>query len=356
MFFRTSREVRRRALQDPTDLRIDLEAVGVSSRNGGSVTIRIGFGPGRIWGMDLHQFAPLVDELEALGFDSFWLTDYVGNKTPEPMVGLAFAAGRTRHLKFGTSIMVLPGRNPVVVAKQVATLDRLSQGRMIPAFGLGVTDPHKRQGFGVERGARAAWFDEALPLLRRFWTEDEVDHSGPHFHYSGLRVLPKPVQRPLDVWLGGRAPSELRRVGRLGDGWLADPFSTPAEVASGWRVVNAAAAEAGRSIDPEHLGALALFAPGRLSDSMAGAVRIRRPDVNPTSVIAAGLDALVRRLQKFIAAGASILGRGRRGGYDPRGGARKQGPHQQAATLGHRDLKPLMRSRVLAKGTFDRPH
>ena len=92
---------------------------------------------------------------------------------------MAFAAGRTDRLKFGMSVMVLPGRNPVVVAKELATLDRLSGGRLLPAFGLGVADPHEQQAFGVERGERAAWFDEALAVIRACWTEERVDPRRP---------------------------------------------------------------------------------------------------------------------------------------------------------------------------------
>ena len=115
---------------------------------------------------------------------------------------------------------MLPGRSPALVAKEWATLDVLSGGRALPAFGLGIAHPVEQQAFGVERGDRASIFDEALPLIRRLWAEDAVDHDGTWFHYEGMTVLPKPAQ-PLDVWLGGKAPSELRRVGRLADGWLA---------------------------------------------------------------------------------------------------------------------------------------
>lgn len=269
--------------------------------------VRIGFGPGRVWGMEPERLGPLIDELEGSGFDSLWLTEYIGHKTPDPMVGLAFAAGRTRNLGLGTSVMVLPGRNPAVVAKQVATLDRLSGGRMLPTFGLGIADAHEQQASGVHRNERAAWFDEALPLVRRFWAEDEVSHDGPRFQYSSVRVLPKPLQQPLEVWAGGRALSELRRAGRLADGWLADPFSTREEAEAGWQVVNDAAVQAGRSIDPHHFGAVVMYAPGPLNDAMAKMVRSRRGDVDPASLIAAGMDALVERLKEFIAAGASRL-------------------------------------------------
>ena len=158
--------------------------------------------------------------------------------------------------------MVLPGRNPVLVAKELASLDRLSRGRLLPAFGLGVADVHEQQAFGVARGERAAWFDEALPLIRRLWTEDTVDHDGPRFHYEGVRVLPKPTQQPPDVWLGGIAPSELRRVGRLADGWLPS-FVHPDDVAGGRKVVEETAAAHDRAIDPEHFGVLVPYASGR---------------------------------------------------------------------------------------------
>ena len=107
---------------------------------------------------------------------------------------------------------MLSGRNPALVAKEWASLDRLSNGRALPAFGLGVVDPNEQQAFGIAREQRASWFDEALPLIRRFWTEDAVDHAGEHFHYAGLGIGPKPVQTPPDVWLGGQAPSELRQA------------------------------------------------------------------------------------------------------------------------------------------------
>ena len=182
--------------------------------------IRIGYGLGTRTKLNDERFADTVDALERLRFDSLWLSERLGGEAPDPIVGMAFAAGRTQKLKFGTSVLVLPGRNPVVLAKELASLDRLSGGRLLPAFGLGVADPHEQQAFGVARGDRAAWFDEALPLIRRLWLEDSVDHDGPRFHFEALKVIPKPLQQPPDVWLGGLAPSELRRVGRLGDGWL----------------------------------------------------------------------------------------------------------------------------------------
>src|SRR5207249_5850618 len=125
----------------------------------------------------------------------------------------------------------------------------------LPAFGLGVADAAEQQAFGVAREERAAWFDEALPLLRRLWAEETVDHDGPRFSFRGLRVAPKPAHGHLDVWLGGRAQSELRRVGRLGVGWLPS-FCTLEDFATGRRVVVTADADAGQAIDPEPFGTI----------------------------------------------------------------------------------------------------
>src|SRR5437868_4556099 len=226
--------------------------------------VRIGYGLGtRSLTNDAERFTTFVDALEGHGFDSLWLSERATGAAPDPLIGLAVAAGRTTKLKLGTSVQVLPGRNPVLLAKEWASLDRLSNGRTLPAFGLGVVSETEQQAFGVTRQERAPWFDEALPLIRRFWTEDHVDHEGERFKYHDLTVLPKPVQQPPDVWLGGRAPSELRRVGRLADGWLPS-FTTPVDAARGREVVMSAAADAEREIDPEHWGALVAYSHGEL--------------------------------------------------------------------------------------------
>jgi len=270
------------------------------------VKVRIGYGLGVQGLRDNTSFGDLVDGLEGRGFDSLWLSERLTGDAPDPMVGLAFAAGRTRKLKLGTSVQVLPGRNPAVVAKEWASLDRLSGGRTLPAFGLGVANPAEQQAFGVARDERAGWFDEALPLVRRLWTEDAVDHDGPRFSYRALSVRPKPVQQPPDVWLGGRAKSELRRVGRLGDGWLPS-FSTPAEVAAGRVVVEDAADEAGRAIDVEHFGALVIYVRDEIPELLAAGIKTRRPDIDPAELVPVGLPAVREKLERYLEHGFSKL-------------------------------------------------
>lgn len=267
--------------------------------------IRVGYGLGtRSTTNDAERFGSFVDALEELGFDSLWLSEKVTDHCPDPTVAMSFAAGRTTKLKFGAAVMVLPGRNPMLLAKEMATLDRLSNGRLLPAFGLGQVDPGEQQAFGVERKERARRFDEALPLLRRFWTEETVDHDGAFFTYEAASVRPKPVQAPIDVWLGGIAPSELKRVGRLGDGWLPS-FCTPADVDAGRVEVERVAAEHDRAIDPEHFGALVPYGTDGVPDIVAAFLARRRPDVDPVDVVAPSLEALPAHLQRFVDVGAS---------------------------------------------------
>lgn len=268
--------------------------------------VRVGYGLGaRSTTNDQASYTTVVDALERLGFDSLWVSERVSGEAPDPVVAMSFAAARTTRLKFGMSVMVLPGRNPVLTAKALASLDRISDGRLLPAFGLGVADPREQQAFGVERSERAALFDEALPLIRRLWAEDDVHHDGARWHLDGVTVRPKPVQQPLDVWLGGQAPSELRRVGRLGDGWLPS-FCDAEDVRRGKAAIEAAADEAGRAIDPEHFGALVAYAEGEVPDVLAQFIRKRRPDLDdPRKIVPASLPELRARLEEMTEAGAS---------------------------------------------------
>jgi len=269
------------------------------------VKVRIGLGLGtQTLAGDAERFPGFVDALEARGFDSLWLSERLTGPAPDPLVALAMAAGRTRKLKLGTSVLVVPGRNPVVLAKELATLDRLSGGRLLPAVGLGAPVPAEHRAFGVERGERAGLFDEALGLMRRLWTEDDVHHDGEHFHLDGVTLRPRPLQDPVDVWLGGTSPSELRRTGRLGDGWLPS-FTVPSEVEAGWATITEVAARHDREIEDEHLGALVLYTRGGLPDALAQVVASRRPELDPRAVVPDGVAGLRRQLERFIAVGAS---------------------------------------------------
>src|SRR5271156_3305825 len=158
--------------------------------------VRIGVSLGSAGGPD--QFVAAVDLLEQAGVDSLWLPENVYSPLVEPFTGMAFALSRTSRLKVGTGISVLPGRNPVLVAKQLASLAGLAPGRVLPVFGLQPAQPAERDLFEVPPGRRAAVFDEALTLIRRLLTEETVTFEGQFFTVTGAHIGPLPA-KPLDI-------------------------------------------------------------------------------------------------------------------------------------------------------------
>jgi len=265
--------------------------------------VRIGYGLGVRTTLNTPLFGDVVDHLERHGFDSLWLSERLSSSAPDPIVALSYAAGRTTRLKLGTSVMILPGRNPVVLAKVLATLATMSGGRLLPAFGLGAVDPVEQAGFGVARQDRAGRFDEMLSIMRACWSGAPVHHVGTHHSVDGAVVRPVPGR--LEVWLGGNAPSELRRVGRLADGWLPS-FVTPEDAASGREVIESVLAEHGRSIDDDHYGVLIPFALGGVPDAVLASIGARRPDLeDPSVLIPTTLDDLARLIERFIAVGTT---------------------------------------------------
>ena len=269
-----------------------------------AMKVRVGIGLGTLSGAaNPERFNAIVDRCESLGFDSLWMSERIGAETPDPMIALAIAAGRTTRMKLGTSVLILPGRNPVILAKEMATLDVLSGGRFLPAVGLGAVDPPEQRAFGVERSERGRRHDETLALMRACWTGEVISHHGEFFSVDDVQVLPRPTQSRLDVWLGGIAPSELRRVGRVGDGWLPS-FCSPEDVAESIPIIEDAAKEAGRTMDPQHYGALISYSDGPLPQRFVDVIERRRPGLDPRSVIPTRA-ALPSLLKEFIHAGAS---------------------------------------------------
>ena len=268
-----------------------------------AMKVRIGYGLGVRTRLHTPLFGEVVDRLEHHGFDSLWLSERLSSDAPDPLVALAYAAGRTTTLKLGTSVMILPGRNPVVLAKELATLATMSGGRFLPAFGLGAVDPVEQAGFGVERSERAGRFDEMLTVMRACWTGEPVHHAGARFTIEGARVRPIPGR--LEVWLGGNAPSELRRVGRLADGWLPS-FITPDDAAAGRTMIEHALLDHGRHIDDDHYGVLIPFTQGSIPDAVLATLAARRPDLaDPSTLVPTDLEGLCSLIERFIEVGTT---------------------------------------------------
>ena len=187
--------------------------------------IRIGIGMGAWPFPDISTGAILdmIERWEELDIDSLWLSDHITSvdNILEPVVFMSFVASRMRNMLLGTSVLVLPVRNPVVLAKQLATLDLLSGGRLLPAVGLGPAISGDFAATGVPKEQRGRRTDESIRLMRRLWTEDNVTFQGEFYSMSNVTLTPKP-HRPEGppLWIGGRSDAALRRVGRVGDGWL----------------------------------------------------------------------------------------------------------------------------------------
>jgi probable F420-dependent oxidoreductase len=206
-------------------------------------------------------------------------------------------------LKLGTT-MLLPGRNPVRLAGQLAALDVLSAGRLLVTFVPGLARGPERDAVGVPVAERGQAIEELLPLLRQLWAGERVTHDGPNAKVVDASIVPLPVQQPLEVWLGGTARASLERCGRLADGWLPS-MCTPEEAASGRQVVEEAADHAGRTISPEHFGVSIGYSMSPLDDRVVEALSARtrgRPLMDLVPVGAAALRDLVER---FVAVGFS---------------------------------------------------
>ena len=263
--------------------------------------VRIGIGLGGAGGPD--GFAAAVDHLEEIGVDSLWLPEMVYGQLVEPFVGMAHAVSRTSQLKVGAGLSVLPGRHPVLVAKQLASLAGLAPRRILPVFGLRPARPGELALFPVPAGRRGAVFDEALELLRLLLRQESVSFRGEFFVVDGASIGPRPA-KPLDIWLGGSAPGALRRTGRLGDGWLAS-LLTPEEAAAGREAIQEAAAAAGREVEPDHFGMSLAVAIDGIPAGLIDAVRLRRPDADPATLVATGWGDTRKLIEAYVAAGIS---------------------------------------------------
>jgi probable F420-dependent oxidoreductase len=251
-----------------------------------------------------------VDMLEAGGVDSLWQTDRLVSPTPflECMSVMAALAGRTRRLKFGVNVLSLAMRDAVLVARQCATIDYLSEGRLLPAFGIGSPLGPEWTTLNLDTKTRGRKTDEGLEVIRRLWSEDKVDFEGVHYHLSGAQCYPKPVQPDLPMWIGGSSEAAIRRTAKYGTGWQAGP-ETPEQAKGVVAAIRQATAEEGRSIDDDHYGTGIPFRFGRADEPglqpLFEAYR-KRTGRDPLDYFAIGdAPAIVDKIGEFVAAGVS---------------------------------------------------
>lgn len=217
-------------------------------------------------------FAHLVTTAEKCGFESLWSVEHVvipaGYKSPypyfpsgkipggedvpipDPLLPLSFAAAITTRIKLATGVLILPQRHPIYVAKEVATLDVLSKGRMILGIGSGWLE-EEFASLGLDFHTRGARTDESIKAMRALWNENPSSYHGKHFSFGPVKMFPKPVQHGgVPIVVGGHSPAAARRAGRLGDGFFP-AISDPAKLQELLALMNAEAHKAGR--DPRRI-------------------------------------------------------------------------------------------------------
>ena len=256
--------------------------------------VRIGIGLGSS-DPSLDALRTVVSTMGDVGLDSLWVSELLSGPGPDPLIALATAAQLNPKLKLGTT-MLLPGRNELRLAKSLATLDVLSNGRLLVTFVPGIAHGPERAAVGVPVKERAAAIERTIPRLRAWWNGEEVD---------GVTVSPRPLQT-LEPWLGGLAPASLERCGRIADGWLG-ASCTPEESAVARATIEQAAHDAGRTVDPEHFGLSIGYTHRPLSERALASLtaRLNGRDVDPRTLIPVGFAAVRELLEGYIAAGMS---------------------------------------------------
>ena len=172
------------------------------------------------------QVVSFAKKCEAIGVDSMWTIDRIAYDNLEPLTVLAAAAGATKKIRLGTSVLLGNLRHPSHLAKIVATLDFISNGRMTLGLGFGSRESdYKAVEIPFEnRGSRAV---EQVNLIKRLWTEENVTHKGRFFNIESLSVGPRPIQRSIPIWTGGSADAALKRAGTWADGFICGSSAIP---------------------------------------------------------------------------------------------------------------------------------
>ena len=216
-----------------------------------------------------HNVITFTKRMEALGYDSLWASDHVilpwtirsrypYNETGqfplpanatflEPLTTLALVAGTTERVKLGTTILVLPHRHPVLAAKMLATLDHLSDGRLIVGAGVGWMEEEITL-LGAPFARRGPWSDEAIRIMRTCWSQERASWEGRFFRFDEIACFPQPVRKTIPIWIGGHTPRALRRVAELGDGWHA-AFASLDKLEEGLRLLREECKKVGRSFE-----------------------------------------------------------------------------------------------------------
>jgi probable F420-dependent oxidoreductase len=265
--------------------------------------MRIGFSLLNNWGVaDVQALVDLASRADELDLDSVWVHDHVfnvghvfdriGDKPYyEPLTLLSFVAARTRRVRLGTSVLVLPYHNPIRLAKAAATLDVLSGGRLVMGVGVGLI-PQEMEAMGSAYAERGPITDEAIAVMRALWTQEDPSFEGKHYRFSSMKFSPKPLQKPaIPVIIGGISRAAIRRAARTGDGWQPLGMS-PAALEQGIATLHEEARACGRDVAKIPVSIAMSLASARLGRHALGTKPVEIVQ-NARAYASAGVDTLV---------------------------------------------------------------
>ena len=241
--------------------------------------------------------------------DSIWQTDRLVSKDPilECIAVTAALAGATENIRFGMSVASIAFRDPLLTAKQLATVDVLSKGRLLPAFGLGSTFSADFKASGTSTKRRGKRADEALELIYRLWYEEDVSYIGEFFRYDHVTISPRPVNGRIPLWIDGSSEKAIERTAKYGTGWLGG-IETPEQSAKIILGIKEALKKTGRSIDDDHYGASFSFRFGNKEEliSRIALNRLSNKVEDPSRYMVIGdKEDILQRINEYIDAGCS---------------------------------------------------
>lgn len=264
------------------------------------MTVSAGLGIANYPFADTREFWRWVDLCDNGGVDSLWQSDRIIGRDAnlECLSLMAALAGGSRRLKFGMNVASLGLRDPVITAKACATIDVLSDGRLLPAFGVGSAISRDYQATGTPTRGRGKRTDEGLEILSRLWSEEAVSFEGEFYRLDDATIAPRPLQQPLPLWVGGSAQQAIERTARWGTGWQAG-IESPEQVAPVIAAIKKRSAELGRPIDEDHYGAGFGFRFGSADEPVVARYREllqKRIGRDPDGFLAVGTSAEIMQL------------------------------------------------------------
>lgn len=271
--------------------------------------VRVGVGVGRFIFDDVPGFRSWVDLCEdgAGGvIDSIWQSDRVVSNEPfhEPLALLAVVAGATRRLKIGTNAVVLGFRDPVTFARQCASIDHLSEGRLLPVIGVGGGGLDAWKATGRSPAGRGRRANEALEVMTRLWSEEKVSFAGESISVEEATISPRPVQQPLPLWVGGSSRAAVVRTIEYGSGWLAGLQDVEGAIATAG-AIRAEGEAQGKPIPDDHYGATVLYRIESAGDAAGADAAASEGPLRAASklVVKGTADQLIEHLARYARGG-----------------------------------------------------